>query len=195
MNTEMIRAGWRLYNGRKKWLNLIKKEEIDLDRDIILVLATDSAEELYSAFIVARYLVNLRRRTSMVYEKSGKIIVISDKNQYERFAEFCFGDKLIYFILSKKDKDNMLRYYTFRPSGKYFFIASLQEPFGRNCKEVVGKNGITIFELYLNGIFKLNISDVYAFFLNTTMKYEYNDFGFDMFYKGEKTVKCSLEKN
>ena len=133
------------FKGWLYWHRLVKSH--NLENSKVILFPSDNKDEIYFSLLYLNQFI----------EKSGsKSALILSINDIDKSIIELFTDKIIDVIkISDYQLENIIQLYSLFEFDSRFIVASLTLPQGRNVKNLIGKNNITIEDIIAIGIYHL----------------------------------------
>lgn len=134
----------KAFKGRRIWIDLIKKHNIT-DKDYIILMPSLNRDYNYFALLYINQFLEQK--------KYNKIIILTFDNRVMKCCSL-FSDKINKAInFSRENSELIMKYYCLYKFTDKLIFASLKEPKGRNDYNLIGRNGITLEEIFAIGIY------------------------------------------
>ena len=123
-----------------------RKDDIAHSAVILMPKANDDT----SNYLALRYLDQMLDGRGYT-----KALLLTNSNVVIKTANM-FSKRIIDTVkYSRKKAERLMQFYSLYAFDKRFYVASLDEPFGRNAFRMIGQKGITAEELFVVGVYKL----------------------------------------
>lgn len=136
--------------GWKVWHKIIKKYNMkaaQYQKTAVILMPQNDYENSYYALLYLDRMLSLKKYSSAILLYTDALL--------KKAADF-MCDKIRGFeCITEKEANALLQYYALYPFDERFIAASLTEPNGRNGKDLLNVNGITIEELVAIGIYQI----------------------------------------
>ena len=132
--------------GRKRWLKLAKTCDISEDTYVILFPQRQTECNKY----VLKHLPDFVRKMNAKH-----LLILSHDEEILNSSEKYGEAKCERIMWSREEAEDLMAYYTMQMFTQRLIIASLDEPEGRNGRNIIGVNGITEEEAAVIGILGL----------------------------------------
>jgi len=149
---KMIKNIILIKKGKRVWKKLCKKNKINTSNEkTILFLSDDEKINFIGLQFISLYVDGVDGK----YE--GQKINILSTNIKILHSSKIFDHRCNSIKISDKELRLLIKYASFITGNNQFIIMSLNIPHGRDYTVLIGKDGLTIKQLIVNGIYNINL--------------------------------------
>ncbi|AGF58317.1 hypothetical protein B0P06_003368 [Clostridium saccharoperbutylacetonicum] len=132
--------------GRNLWIEICNKYKLG-DEDYVILMPSLNAEYNYYALLhLSEFIDRVRAE---------KIIILTYDENVKKIGKM-FSNKICdIYDFSREEAEYLMKFYCLYMFTDKLIIISLEEPEGRNGRQLIGKKGITLEELIAIGIYGL----------------------------------------
>lgn len=141
---------FQCFNGWKVWHKIIKKYNMKTakyQKTAVILMPQNDCENSYYALLYLDRMLSLKKYSSAVILYTNPLI--------KKAADLMTNKTRGFECITENEANDLLQYYALYPFDERFIAASLTEPNGRNGKDLLNVNGITIEELVAIGIYQI----------------------------------------
>lgn len=132
--------------GQRLWHRITQKYDPKRESVAVLMPTLSHSYNYHALLYLDQLIENIGKKSA---------IVLSPDQSAVAAAQF-FSERIRKaMVITDKQAEQLMCFYTIFPYDFLFFVASLNEPYGRTGDKIVGKNGTTVGELMALGVFKL----------------------------------------